>query len=106
MHNTAETIFDRLDEHGKTWKVYIAEPQQLSGTALVHFQRLKDRLATHFVPFSQFETDAANGDLPDFSFIEPCLTIGHNDYHPAVERAIGARRGHPRPRPAIVDSGR
>ena len=41
------------------------------------------------MPFSQFETDAANGDLPDFSFIEPCLAIGHNDYHPAVERAMG-----------------
>ena len=60
-----------------------------SGTGLIHYQRLKDRVATHFVPFSQFETDAANGDLPDFSFIEPNLTIGHNDYHPAVGRAMG-----------------
>jgi phospholipase C len=89
MQNTAETIFNRLDDHGKTWKVYIAEPQQFSGTALIHFQRLKDHLATNFVPFSQFETDAANGTLPDFSFIEPCLTIGHNDYHPAAGRAMG-----------------
>ena len=35
------------------------------------------------MPFSQFEADAANGELPDFSFIEPCLIIGHDDYHPA-----------------------
>jgi phospholipase C len=89
LQNTAETIFNRLDDHGKTWKVYVTEPQQFSGTALVHFQRLKDHAATHFVPFSQFETDAASGDLPDFSFIEPCLTIGHNDYHPACGRAMG-----------------
>jgi phospholipase C len=87
--NTAETIFNRLDEHGKSWKVYIAEPQQFSGTGLIHFQRLKDHFATNFVPFSEFETDAANGELPDFSFIEPCLTIGHNDYHPAAGRAMG-----------------
>ena len=40
---------------------------QLSATGLIHYPRLKDRLATHFVPFAQFEIDAANGDLPDFS---------------------------------------
>ena len=86
-NNNAETIFNRLDDHGKTWKVYICEPQQFSGTALIHFPRLKDQLATHVVPFSQFEADAASGDLPDFSFIEPCWIIGHNDYHPALGRA-------------------
>lgn len=87
--NPAETIFNRLEDHGKTWKVYIGEPQQFSGTALAHFGPLKPYLATHFVPFSQFETDAANGELPDFSFIEPCLTIGHNDYHPGIKKAMG-----------------
>ena len=87
--NDAETIFDRLEEHGKTWKVYIAEPMQISFTGVIHYGRLKDRLATHFVPFSQFEVDAANGELPDFSLIEPTLVIGHNDYHPAEGRAPG-----------------
>ena len=87
--NTAETIFNRLEDHGKTWKVYIAEPMRISGTGLVHFSRLKDRFATHFVPFAQFEADAAAGDLPDFSFIEPSLGVGHNDYHPACGRAMG-----------------
>ena len=87
--NTAETLFNRLKDHGKTWKVYIAEPMQLSGTGLIHFSRLKDRFATHFVPFARFEADAAAGDLPDFSFIEPALGVGHNDYHPACGRAMG-----------------
>jgi phospholipase C len=87
--NDAETIFNRLDDHGKTWKVYIAEPMRLSGTGLTHFPRLKDKFATHFVPFAQFEADAANGNLPDFSFIEPALGVGHNDYHPACGRAMG-----------------
>lgn len=89
LENTAETIFNRLEDHGKTWKVYVAEPQRLSGTALTHFQRLKDRLSTHFVPFAEFESDAADGNLPDFAFIEPCLTIGHADYHPAAGRSMG-----------------
>ena len=87
--NTAETIFNRLEDHGKPWKIYVGEPMQVSGTALAHFQRLKDRLATNIVPYAQFEADAANGDLPDFSFIEPCLALGHNDYHPACGRAMG-----------------
>ena len=50
--NDAETIFDRLDAHGSTWRVYVTEPQQFSATGVIHFQRLKDRFATHFVPFS------------------------------------------------------
>ncbi len=87
--NTAETIFDRLDAHGRTWKVYVSEPQQLSVTGLIHFSRLQDRFATHFAPFGQFEADAADGELADFSFIEPSITMGHNDYHPAYGRAMG-----------------
>ena len=60
-----------------------------SAAALIHMSRLKDRLATNFVPFSEFERDVANGTLPDFSMIEPSLIMGHNDYHPAVSRALG-----------------
>jgi len=88
-NNDAETIFNRLEDHGKTWRVYVAEPMQFSATAVIHYPRLKDRLATHFVPFAQFEADAVAGDLPDFSFIEPCLIVGHSDYHPAAGRAMG-----------------
>ena len=48
--NDTETIFERLEAHDKTWKVYVMEPMPLSFTGLIHFPRLKDRLATHFVP--------------------------------------------------------
>jgi phospholipase C len=48
--NDAETIFDRLDAHAKTWNVYVMEPVPLSFTGLIHFPRLEDRLATRFVP--------------------------------------------------------
>ena len=90
MHNDAETLFDRIEARGRTWKVYVAEPDRFSMTGLIHYPRLKDRFATHFVPFSRFEADAAAGELPDFSFIEPCLVLGHGDYHPAMARALGA----------------
>jgi phospholipase C len=89
QHNSAETLFERLEAHGRTWKVYVQEPMSFSAAALVHMSRLKDRLATNFVPFSEFEHDVANGTLPDFSMIEPNLIMGHSDYHPAVSRALG-----------------
>ena len=86
--NDAETIFDRLEAHGRTWKVYVMEPMPISFTGVIHFPRLKDRLATHFVPFAEFETDAAAGTLPDFSLIEPNMLSGHGDYHPAFGRSF------------------
>ena len=54
----------------------------MSFTGLIHAARLKDRFATHFVTTNQFLEDAANGELPTYSFIEPCLLHGHNDMHP------------------------
>jgi phospholipase C len=87
--NDAETIFERLEHHGRTWKVYVMEPMALSFAGMIHYPRLKDRLATHFVPFAEFEKDAAAGTLPDFSLIEPNFIGGHGDYHPAFGRALG-----------------
>jgi phospholipase C len=86
--NDAETIFERLEQHGKTWKVYVDEPMPLSFAGIIHYSRLKDRLATHFVPFTEFERDAAAGTLPDFSLIEPNMLTGHGDYHPAAGRSF------------------
>jgi phospholipase C len=87
-HNRAETIFDRLDQHDRTWKVYVLEPDPISFTGFIHMERLRDRFASHFAPFAEFERDCANGTLPHFSLIEPNLLAGHCDYHPAFGRAI------------------
>ncbi|MET0512685.1 MAG: alkaline phosphatase family protein [Thermoleophilaceae bacterium] len=88
QHNAAETLFERLEAHGRTWKVYVHEPMWLSFAGLIHMPRLSDRLATHFVPYSEFEQDAAEGTLPDFSLIEPNMLSGHSDYHPAFGRSL------------------
>ena len=87
--NDAETIFERLEQHGKSWKIYVAEPMAISFHGLIHYARLKHRLATHVVPFAEFERDAAAGTLPNFSLIEPNLIRGHGDYHPAFGRSLG-----------------
>ena len=85
--NTAETLFDRLEAHGRTWKVYVLDGQ-IPLTGVIHWPRLRDKFATHFVPFSEFEADAAAGTLPDFALIEPNLLLGHGDYHPAAGAAL------------------
>ena len=86
--NDTETIFERLEQHGKTWKIYV-NGMPCSFEGIIHYSRLKDRFATHVVPFSEFEKDAAAGTLPDFSWIEPNCIAGHGDYHPAFGRSAG-----------------
>ena len=64
-------IFDRLERNGKTWKVYVLEPDPISFTGVIHMARLRERFDTNFVPFAEFERDAAAGTLPDFPSSSP-----------------------------------
>jgi phospholipase C len=83
-HNTAETLFERLEAHGLTWKVYCDPPSHYSLTGLIHAPRLRPKFATHFFSTDQFFEDAEKGELPTYAFVEPQI-IGHahNDMHPA-----------------------
>jgi phospholipase C len=84
VHNTAETIFERLESKGVSWRVYCDPPSHLSFTALIHAARLRSRFGANFFTTDQFLADAAHGELPAYSFIEPNMLHGHNDMHPAV----------------------
>jgi phospholipase C len=81
------------------------EPMPLSFTGVIHFPRLKHRLATHFVPFAEFDKDAAAGTLPDFSLIEPNMMAGHGDYHPAMGRSFSQTVEVPVDSPSSMLSG-
>jgi phospholipase C len=83
-NNDAETLFERLESRGLSWRVYCDPPSHYSLTGLIHAPRLQPRFATHFFSTDQFFEDAATGELPTYSFIEPQI-IGHahNDMHPA-----------------------
>jgi phospholipase C len=83
VHNTAETIFERLEAKGLTLRVYCDPPAPLTFTGLIHASRLRGRFATNFFTTDQFLEDAAKGELPTYSFIEPNFVHGHNDMHPA-----------------------
>ena len=85
VHNTAETLFERLDAKGLTWRVYCDPPSRISFTGIIHAARLRSRFATSFFTTDRFLEDAASGQLPAYSFIEPNMLYGHNDMHPAFD---------------------
>jgi phospholipase C len=89
--NDAETLFDRLDAAGLSWKVYCDPPSHYSLTGVIHAPRLADRFATNFFSTRQFFEDAERGQLPTYSFIEPQI-IGwnHNDMHPPFGGVLSA----------------
>jgi len=62
-----KTVFEALEEAGKTWKSYY--PQT---TTLYYFSRLRaSKYANNFAGWSQFKVDCESGNLPTYSFIEP-----------------------------------
>jgi phospholipase C len=87
-----ETVFNRLEEDAKvSWRVYFHDiPQSITLT------RLWDDVPAHFLDFGEnFIRDAASGNLPAYSFIEPRYfadPIGGlmpNDQHPPHDVAYG-----------------
>ncbi len=84
VRNTAETVFERLESKGLSWRVYCDAAATVPFTGMIHASRLRDR-AANFVTTDRFLEDAENGELPTYSFIEPNMLHGHNDMHPACD---------------------
>jgi phospholipase C len=84
VHNTAETLFERLEAKGLTWRVYCDSPSPASMTGIIHASRLRTRFATNFSTVNDFLEDTRSGRLPNYSFIEPNLWHGHNDMRPPI----------------------
>src|SRR5271155_4063977 len=58
VHNTAETLFNRLESKGLTWRVYCDSPSPASFTGIIHASRLHSRFATNFSTVDDFLEDA------------------------------------------------
>ena len=80
--NDAPTIFNRLQEAGRSWRVYFDDRQLISLTGFIHAPVLEAYWKTHFRTMTDFYADVAEGTLPDYGFIEPRLLYDHNDMHP------------------------
>jgi phospholipase C len=88
VHNTAETIFERLEAKGLTWRVYCDSPSPASFTGIISAPRLHSKFASNFSTVDDFLEDARNGRLPTYSFIEPNMWHGHNDMHPPISALL------------------
>jgi phospholipase C len=84
-----KTIFNELDDAGVTWRVYAWQPPVAFSMI---FSYVREHAAGHVFPISQYFTDAANGDLPDVSYIDP-IFLGppdvENDEHPPSNIQVG-----------------
>jgi phospholipase C len=80
------TIFNRLEDSQKPWKIYFHDiPQTLSLTKLWQH-------ADHFSLYGEFQQDARQGKLPAYSFIEPRYFADlspPNDMHPPHVVTLG-----------------
>lgn len=80
---TAPSIFKRLSDCGKGWRVYFHDAPQS-----IMLRDIWLEAPFHFRFFSTFLSDAINGTLPNYSFIEPryftdlFLNNIPNDEHP------------------------
>ncbi len=62
-----DSIYNRLDNAGKSWKVYSSNLEVAK-----NFERLRQcNHAIHFPRSDTFYTDASNDNLPNYSFIAP-----------------------------------
>ncbi len=81
------SIFTLFEEKGLPWAAYIDPSQKISMSALSlggskHRRLCQDRTRTR----AQFFHDCASGDLPAFSWVEPCMLFGElDDYHPPTD---------------------
>ena len=92
-YNFAPTIFNRLQEAGRTWRIYFDQRQIVSLTGLIHARALLPYFKTNFRTMDRFAADVAAGDLPDYTFVEPCMAFYHNDFHPPGKRVSDVRAG-------------
>ncbi len=81
LHYDQDTVFDRLNDKGASWRVYFGDiPQSL---VLRHQQHPKNAL--HYRLMHEFFSDVQGpaGAFPSYSFIEPNYFKGEqNDDHP------------------------
>jgi len=76
------TIFNRLENAGKSWRVYYDADQLVSLTGMLHAAHIEKYWKSNFRGMEQFHEDARDGNLPDYAFIEPRMVFNHNDMHP------------------------
>ncbi|HUZ54510.1 MAG TPA: alkaline phosphatase family protein [Streptosporangiaceae bacterium] len=88
---TSPSIFGLLGQHGLSWGIYGYDAEPLT-------MRTFTDIATAAVGtsgrFTDFQTAAAAGTLPAFTFLEPAWAATGNSQHPNYDVALGERLIH------------
>ncbi|KAJ5140668.1 hypothetical protein N7448_004076 [Penicillium atrosanguineum] len=78
---TQRSIFQQLSETNHTWKNYYTNTEMVD--AWFYNWTITSGNKGLAQPLTSFYSDAANGTLPEFSFIDPsCCGVGTNSMHP------------------------
>jgi phospholipase C len=84
------TYFDEFHDQGLTWKIYF---DQFPTAMFLKNLRSVNYMTHNYGVLGQFEQDAAKGNLPQFSFIEPAYfsipLFPANDQHPSHDISHG-----------------
>jgi phospholipase C len=98
-----KTIFQLLQEHGITWKIYVhpgangcTDTPCLLSQSYINMFTFQDQVVSQFpqnlVPISQYMTDVANGKLPQVAMIEPASEV-FLDEHPTESSPVNIQAG-------------
>jgi phospholipase C len=88
---TSPSIFGLLDSHSLGWAIYGYDAEPLTKDT---FTDISGAAATHFGRFNGFQSAAAAGTLPPFTFLEPSWSSTGNSQHPNYDVALGEQFIH------------
>lgn len=83
---TVPSIFGRMSTKGLTWNIYGYSRSPLTR---LDFPDTTSAPTTNMGLFSDFQADAADGQLPAFAFLEPSWSSSGNSQHPNYDVARG-----------------
>ena len=83
---TVQSIFGLMTAHNLTWKIYGYNEEPLTRANYPDTTSAPD---TFFGKFADFQSDAAGGTLPQYSFLEPSWGSTGNSQHPNYDVALG-----------------
>jgi phospholipase C len=83
---TVPSIFGLMTKHGLDWKIYGYDAEPLTRG---NFPDVVDAPEANFGKFPDFQADAAAGQLPAYSFLEPSWGSAGNSQHPNYDVALG-----------------
>jgi len=88
---TCPSIFGLLSQNNVSWSIYGYDAPPLTRLDFADTTSADD---SHFGQFTDFQTAAANGTLPSYTFLEPSWDASGNSQHPNYNVALGEQLIH------------